>query len=54
MGERLLIPATMVRHGGDTFLDDITLAQARERLGVPLVAVEPDGYELLSAITEDA
>ncbi len=53
LGERLLIPAVMVRLGGDMFLDDVTLAQASERLGVPVIPVESDGYALLCAIAEE-
>ena len=52
LGERLLIPSVMIRHGGDVFLDDVTLTQAAERLGVPVIPVETDGYAVLCAIAE--
>lgn len=48
LGEELLIPANMLRHEQDKFLDDVTLEQVRERLGVPVTPVENDGFELLS------
>ena len=50
LGKRLLIPVNMLRHGGDVFLDDYTLEQVSDALGVPLVTVEQDGGALLSAI----
>ena len=50
LGERLLISATMLRHGGDVFLDDVSLAELSEALGVPVVPVRPDGAELLDAV----
>ena len=51
LGRRLLIPASMLRHGGDMFLDDVTLSDAEAALGVPIVPVPNNGYELLSAIS---
>lgn len=53
LGERVLISANMLRDGGDVFLDDLTLAQASERLGVPVVPVEIDGADLLCKIFEE-
>ncbi len=50
LGEELLIPAAMLRHEGDKFLDDVTLTELSEKLGVKLRVVENDGYELLSAL----
>ncbi|MEG2455858.1 MAG: DUF512 domain-containing protein, partial [Oscillospiraceae bacterium] len=52
LGTRLLIPATMLRHGETVFLDDVTLPQVEEALGVRVVTVEQDGYELCDAIFE--
>jgi NifB/MoaA-like Fe-S oxidoreductase len=34
LGERLLIPASMLRHGGDMFLDNVTAGQVSESLNV--------------------
>ena len=50
LGERLLIPASMLRSGENVFLDDVTTADVERELGVPVVPVPQDGYELLDAI----
>ena len=50
LGERLLIPATMLRHGGDRFLDDVTPEEAETALGVSIVPVPQDGYDLARAV----
>ena len=50
LGLRLLIPASMLRHGGDMFLDDVTLNEVESALGVPVVTVPNDGFELMKAI----
>ena len=50
LGERLLIPANMLRSGEQVFLDDVTVAQAEEALGVSVVPVEQDGGVLLDAM----
>lgn len=50
LGEELLIPAVSLRHEGDMFLDDVTLAQLSERLNIKMTPVRNDGYELLSKI----
>lgn len=47
IGEQLLIPANMLRHEQDRFLDDITLTEVSERLGVEVIPVENDAFELL-------
>ncbi|MEG1072096.1 MAG: DUF512 domain-containing protein [Oscillospiraceae bacterium] len=53
LGERLLIPVNMLRHGEDVFLDDVTLQEVEEKLGVKVVPVNQDGYELCDAIFEE-
>ena len=50
LGERLLIPRNMVRHEGPAFLDDVTVRQAEEALGVPVRIVEQDGHDLYRAV----
>lgn len=52
LGRRLLIPVNMLRHGQDVFLDDVTLEQVSKRLGVPVVPVNQDGFDLCDAIFE--
>ena len=54
LGERVLISANMLRDGGDVFLDDLTLSEVAEKLGVPVVPVEIDGADLLSKIFEES
>ncbi len=50
LGERLLIPANMLRSGERVFLDDVSVDDVERELGVPVTAVEQDGYELLDAM----
>lgn len=52
LGERLLIPLTMLRHGEGVFLDDVTLEDAERELGVPVCPVPQDGARLLRAMLE--
>ena len=46
LGEELLIPACMLRHEQDRFLDDTTPQQVSQALGRPVTVVEVDGWEL--------
>ena len=50
LGDRLLISQNMLRRQELDFLDDVTLREAEEALGVPIVPVESDGFQLLDAI----
>ncbi len=50
LGERLLITQNMLRHGETVFLDDVTLAQVEEALGVPVVPVLQDGFAVFEAV----
>ena len=50
LGRRLLIPASMLRAGENVFLDDVTTADVERELGVPVIPVPQDGYELLDAM----
>ena len=50
LGEFLLIPLVMLRHGEGVFLDDMTVDQLSESLGVPVYPVDNDGDALLSAM----
>ena len=50
LGERVLIPAKMLRHGEGVFLDDVTLEEASAALGVPVVPIGSSGQELLNAM----
>ncbi|MCI9155616.1 MAG: DUF512 domain-containing protein [Lawsonibacter sp.] len=50
LGQRLLIPANMLRSGENVFLDDVTTDDVERELGASVVPVPQDGYELLDAI----
>ena len=50
LGERLLLPVNMLRHGGDVFLDDLRVEDVERALGVPVTVVEQDGFDLLDAM----
>ena len=50
LGQRLLIPASMLRAGEDVFLDDVTTQDVERALGVPVISVPQDGYALLDAM----
>ena len=50
LGERLIISQNMLRHPEMDFLDDITIRQAEEALGVRIVPIRQDGFELLDAM----
>ena len=50
LGDELLIPAVMLRDGGDMFLDSVTLEELSQKLNIKITPVNNDGYELLSAV----
>ncbi|MBO6039650.1 MAG: DUF512 domain-containing protein [Oscillospiraceae bacterium] len=50
LGDRLLISQNMLRREERDFLDDVTLLQAEQALGVPIIPTESDGFELLDAM----
>ena len=50
LGQRLLIPVNMLRHGGDVFLDDLRVEDVENALGIPVTVVEQDGFDLLDAM----
>ena len=52
LGDRLLLPINMLRHGGDVFLDDLHVSDIEAALGVPVTIVEQDGFDLLDAILD--
>jgi len=49
LGERLLIPQNMLRHGENVFLDDTTLSDVSDALGIELWVVKQDGADLCRA-----
>ena len=50
LGERVIIPANMLRHGVDVFLDDVTPQQLSAAISRPVVSSETDGYSLCDTI----
>mgnify|MGYP001489273222 CR=1 FL=1 len=50
LGERLLLPVNMLRHGEELFLDDVTLREVSQTLNIPVIPVCQDGCDLLKAI----
>ncbi len=51
--DRLLLPMSMLRQEGDLFLDDVSVEQVEEALGVPITfIVETDGTALFEAMLE--
>lgn len=50
LGDALLIPAVSLRNDRDRFLDDVTIEELSEYLGINAVAVENDGNQLLKMI----
>lgn len=50
LGEELLISSAMLRSDSDVFLDDLTIPEVSQELGVAITAAENDGYDLLDAI----
>lgn len=48
LGDELLIPDVMLKYHEDVFLDDVSLDEVKEALGVPVTVVPTaDGYDLL-------
>lgn len=47
LGDELLLPDVLLKFHEDVFLDDVTLSEVQEALGVPITMAGSDGYELL-------
>lgn len=50
LGEELLITDSMLRHGEEVFLDDVTVSDVEDALGVKVTAVPNDGYAFVDAL----
>lgn len=50
LGERLLLPANVLRSGEDVFLDDYRVADVEKALQVPVDIVKSSGYDLVEAV----
>ena len=53
LGERVIIPANMLRHGVDVFLDDVTPQQLSAAIHRPVISSETDGYSLCDTIFQN-
>lgn len=52
LGGALLIPDVVLREGEDVFLDDMTLEQLQQSLGVPVIKIESNPWGVLEALEE--
>lgn len=52
LGEALLISAVMLRSGEQVFLDDVTIPQVEEALGLRVVVVESSGQDFVDAVLD--
>jgi len=53
LGQRLIIPVNMLRHGEDVFLDDVTIADVERELKIKVYPVNQDGFDLCDLIFEE-
>lgn len=53
LGDVLHIPSNMLRMGEQVFLDDVTVSDVENALGMKVVAVESGGQEFIDAIISD-
>lgn len=53
LGEVLLLPCNMLRSGEDVFLDDLTVSQVEEELGVPIKITGSSGKDFICAVLKD-
>lgn len=50
LGDAILIPTSMLRHDEDIFLDNLTVSDVERELGVRVIKVQSDGFELLDEL----
>ena len=50
LGDTLQLPSNLLRSGEQVFLDDVTVSQVEEALGMRVVTVEPGGRDFIEAI----
>ncbi len=51
LGDELIIPPNCLRSEGDMFLDDMTVEELSDKLGIKIIQNGPGGEDLLSAFT---
>lgn len=52
LGEKLLIPSSMLRFENDIFLDDVSVEDVEKELNITVCAVNNNGDDLVRAVTE--
>lgn len=52
LGERVLIPCNMLRSGENVFLDDLSIDDVKDALGIELIVVEEEGSDLVKAVLD--
>jgi len=52
VSDRLIVPACMLRHEQDKFLDDTTIPELESALGVTVQICENDGYSFITTVLE--
>ena len=52
LGEYLLLPCNLLRSGEEIFLDDKTVEEIEQELGVPVKIVEESGADFVTAVLE--
>jgi len=50
LGDTLQLPSNLLRSGEQVFLDDVTMSQVEEALGMHVVTVEPGGKDFIEAV----
>ena len=51
LGDELIIPPNCLRNEGDMFLDDMTVEELSDKLGIKIIQNGPGGEDLLNAFT---
>ncbi len=52
LGDLLLVPENMLRREGDMFLDSITLDELSEKLNIPVLVSENDGFSFVETLID--
>lgn len=52
LGDRILLPCTMLRDGENVFLDDVTVEELSEALKKEIIIVDTGGADLVSAVLD--
>ncbi len=53
LGERLLLPCSLLRSGEEVFLDDMTVEELKKALQVKIVIVNSNGQDLYQALLSE-